>query len=55
MNKGEIFGALFIDFRKAFDSVSHDIFYCKMHACSISGSLINWLQSYLEGRGQLVE
>ena len=55
MDEGKIVGALLIDFGKAFDSASHDIWYYKIHACGISGLLINWLQSYLEGRGQLVE
>ena len=54
MVAGKIVGALFIYFRKAFDSVSHDILYYKMYACGISGPLINWMLSYLEGRGQFV-
>ena len=55
MVAGKIVGALFIDFRKAFDSVSHDMLYYKMHTCGISGPLINWMLSYLAGRGQFVE
>ena len=41
MDEGKIVGAFFIDFRKAFDLVSHDILYHKIHASGISGLLIN--------------
>ena len=55
MDEGKVIGAIFIDFRKAFDSVSHDILHHKMQACGLSGKLHCWLQSYLSSRRQFVE
>ena len=55
MDEGKVVGAIFIDFRKAFDSVSHDILYYKMHACGLSGKLLCWLKSYLLSRWQFVD
>ena len=47
IDNGQTVGAVFIDFQKAFDTVSHDILSYKLHAISISGSLHEWLMSYL--------
>ena len=54
-SEGKVVGAIFIDFRKAFDSVSHDILYYKMHASGLSGKLLCWLKSYLSSRWQFVD
>ena len=43
---------LFIDFQKAFDSVSHAILMKKLSASGISGALHEYIQSYLENRKQ---
>ena len=48
-------GAVFIDFQKAFDTVPHDILSYKLHAIGISGSLHEWLMSYLTSRRQFTE
>ena len=43
----------FIDFKKAFDSVSHDILEMKLNQdFGITGTLLDWLNSYLHGRQQ---
>ena len=43
----------FIDFKKAFDSVSHDILETKLNRdFGITGTLLDWLKSYLHGRQQ---
>lgn len=39
MDEGEVFGATFIDFRKAFDSVRPEILFCKIQSSGISGKL----------------
>ena len=39
---------LFIDFKKAFDSVCHKTLNIKMQACGINGNLLNWLNDYLD-------
>lgn len=49
--------AIFIDFKKAFDSVyvNHDILHYKMHACGLSERLFCGLQSYISSRRQFAE
>ena len=47
-------GVLFIDFRKAFDSVNHTILLEKIKATGISGDLLSWLTNYLSMRQQFV-
>ena len=41
-------GVIFIDFRKAFDSVNHEVLSYKLQACGFYGNLLQWLNSYLE-------
>lgn len=45
---------IFIDFKKAFDTVNHDILLNKMHAIGIRGVALDWFRSYLTGRSQRV-
>ena len=55
MDKGLIVGAIFLDFQKAFDSVSHDILGQKLQAVGISGDLYSLIVSYLRKRKQYTE
>lgn len=48
-------GVLFIDFRKAFDSINHTILLQKLKAVGISGNLLSWIGSYLLNRNQFVQ
>lgn len=52
LDNGQVVGVLFIDFRKAFDSVSHPILIQKLKACGISGDFHSYLESYLTNRRQ---
>jgi len=52
IDSGQIIGTLFIDFRKAFDSVSHPILLKKMSASGVSGDFLSYLESYLSNRKQ---
>ena len=45
---------LYLDFRKAFDSVSHSHLLCKLKMMGITGSLWNWFEAYLSTRQQCV-
>lgn len=52
MDKGMIVGAIFVDFKKAFDSISHNILSLKLQAIGLSGNLHEWLMDYLKHRFQ---
>ena len=52
INSGKVVGILFIDFKKAFDSVSHQILLKKLSACGVSGDFLSYLESYLHDRKQ---
>ena len=45
---------VFLDVRKAFDSVTHSELLKKLHSLGLPSHLINWLQSYLCSRSQSV-
>ena len=48
-----VVGAVFIDFQKAFDCVSHSILLHKLeHNFGITGNLLAWLRDYLSEREQ---
>lgn len=44
----------FIDFRKAFDSVSHQLLLHKMSALNIDSNVLRWIEDYLGGRKQCI-
>ena len=52
IEKGDIVGTLFIDFRKAFDVVDHNILLRKLQIYKFSPNAIRWFQSFLEYRQQ---
>ena len=52
LDKGMSVGAIFVDFRKVFDSISHNILSLKLQAVGLSGDLHEWLMHYLKDRYQ---
>ena len=54
MNQGLVTGALFLDLKKAFDTVNYDILFKKLHNYGVTGSTLNWFRSYLGGRRQAI-
>ena len=44
--------SLFLDFRKAFDSVDHNLILSKLHFYGFRGIIHDWLKSYLSNRKQ---
>ena len=52
-NKNEV-DVIYMDFKKAFDSVSHNALLLKLQALGISGKLWSWLETYLKTRVQCV-
>lgn len=54
LDSGGVVGAVFLDLRKAFDAVNHELLIDKLTHFSISISTINWIQSFLSARQQCV-
>ena len=46
IDKGDIIGTLFVDFRKAYDVVDHSILIKKLHLYKFSPNAVRWFQSY---------
>ena len=46
--------AVYIDFAKAFDSISHVKLLTKIHAYGIDSNLLNWISNFLSERTQSV-
>ena len=41
---------IFIDFKKAFDSIPHNLLLFKLYKLGIRGKLLNWIQAFLTNR-----
>ena len=48
------FDCVYLDYKKAFDSVPHQRLLKKVEACGIQGNLLKWIGSFLTGRRQQV-
>ena len=46
--------SIYLDFSKAFDTVSHNKLLMKLKSVGICGILLKWLSSYLKGSTQIV-
>ena len=45
---------VFLDLKKAFDTVNHTKLIRKMYAYGIRGNILKWFESYLTDRSQYV-
>ena len=52
LDNGNVVGVVYIDFQKAFDTVSHEILIYKLQAMGLSGDMLKWFISYLKDRRQ---
>ena len=54
IDQGLFTGAIFLDSRKAFDVVNHDLLVAKLQMYGYSSSALLWFKSYLSDRRQCV-
>ena len=54
VDRGVPMDAVYLDFQKAFDSVPHVRLIEKLKSYGISGQVLGWIRSFLEGRTQQV-
>ena len=50
IDRGNFTAVAFLDLKKAFDTVDHDILLSKMNLHGIQGTALNWFKSYLTNR-----
>ena len=53
LNNGEQTDVIFLDFSKAFDKVSHHLFY-KLYHYGIRGDILDWIKNFVSNRSQCV-
>ena len=52
MDSGKVTGAVFLDLKKAFDTVNHEFLIKKLKNLGVIGKSLSWFNSYLSGRTQ---
>ena len=52
VDEGKLVGTIFVDFRKAFDLVDHEILLSKLSMYNCSQESLHWFRSYLSHRSQ---
>ena len=54
LEKGKEIGAVFFDYQKAFDSVSHQVLINKLERMSFKSYIVDWVTNFLTNRVQYV-
>ena len=55
LDQGKYVFGIYIDLKKAFNTVQHDILLSKLQHYGIRGKALNWFKSYLTDRKQLTK
>ena len=55
LDTGKYVVGVFLDLKKAFDTVDHGILLEKLYLYGIRGNIYSWFESYLTNRSQFVE
>ena len=55
LDSGKVVGGVFIDFKKTYDTVSHNILLRKLEAYGIKNNVIRLIKSYLSDSKQYVQ
>lgn len=55
LDQGKCVGAIFLDLRKAVDTVNHQVLLTKLKQLDFSKQAVNWFKSYLASRQQCVK
>ena len=55
MDKDEVTGLVFINFRKLFDMIDHKLLLRKLSVYGTNTSAVSWIQSYLSNRQQFIK
>ncbi|BHF74856.1 hypothetical protein SprV_0501794400 [Sparganum proliferum] len=54
IDEGNVVHVAYIDFKKAFDSVPHQLLLYKLSRIGVRGKLLKWIENFLVGRSQTV-
>ena len=52
MQKGLLTGVIFLDLKKAFDTVDIPLLLCRLQALGVKGTGLSWFENYLSHRQQ---
>jgi len=54
VHEGRAVDVVYLDFSKAFDTVSHNILLGKLRKCGLDEQTVRWIENWLNGRAQRV-
>ncbi|PKU36542.1 rna-directed dna polymerase from mobile element jockey-like [Limosa lapponica baueri] len=54
VNEGKALDVVYLDFRKAFDTISHSILPEKLAAHDLDGRTLHWVKNWLNGQPQKI-
>jgi len=54
VDEGRTVDVVYLDFSKAFDTVSHNLLIVKIRKCGLYGWTVGWIEKWLNGRAQRV-